>query len=165
MASFKKHHEDKSLEKGAKKEEIQLSSKPPIETHKTSEKKGKYSNASLSTSALVSSALASNTCSRSCLRPKRTFSSVSMIDKTLTPIKKIPNLSTSSSLLLQDYPSKKENFLFKISSSVEFPSHFSFNTENELASKNVNPSKKVTFGEKKLASNLFSRENQDLNPS
>ena len=61
------------------------------------------------------------------------------VENIFSPIKKIATFSASSSFLLQDYLSKKENCLFKTSSSFEFPSYLSFETEKELASKKINP--------------------------
>ena len=146
-----KRHESKSSKKGTTKEEIKLSSKPSPETRKTSEKKEKSFNDSLSKSALVASALVSNAHFHSSLRPKRRFHSAPLVEKILSQIKKIPSFSTSFSLLLQYYPSKEENFhvkkedrLFKNSQSHDFPGSLSIKTGKTFATKKIYSSKKLT---------------------
>ena len=118
-----KRHESKSSKKGTTKEEIKLSSKPSPETRKTSEKKEKSFNDSLSKSALVASALVSNALSHSSLRPKIRFHSTPLIEKTFPQINKTPSFSNSSSLLLQDHHSKRENF--HVNKDVRFFQNFS----------------------------------------
>ena len=111
---FKINHEAKSSQKRTKEEETS-------ETHSLSEnfetsasknprkheRKEKIYNTSLLTSTLFASVLVSNVQSHSSLRPKRIFFNASFVEKIFPQIKKKSTFSNSSSLLLQDYPSKK----------------------------------------------------------
>ena len=128
--------------------------------------KEKSTNSSLVASVLILSALASNACYHSSLRPNRRFCNKPFVEKIFSPIKKVATFSTSSSLSIQEYPSEKEKFpvrkdahVSKNSSSFELPSHLSFKTEKALSSKSVAPSKKVTYGEKLISiKNVFKRK-------
>ena len=123
-----------------------------------SKQKEKSTSVSLVLSVLVTSVLASNAHSHSSLRPKRRFHNAPSVEKIFPPIKNIATLSTSSLLLLQEHPSKREIFsvkkdahLFKTSLSFKFPSHLSSCTKEALSSNKNGPSNKVTCREKMIS--------------
>ena len=127
---------------------------------------------SLVVSALVSYELVSNAHSRSSLRPKRIFWNEILIQNVFPPINRIPTFSSSSYLLLQYYPSKRRIVSSRktcvLSKNVHLTSFlrvFLLRLRRKLHQRRLILQRKELMGRKRLVSNIFSGENQDLNPS